>query len=664
MSFSKPLKKGIYYLKETKSPQGYLPSAEIYTVTVTSDGTSATAKIENSQGGQVTTIYNQQIVNSLTYDKSVKVDDWDDRIYNITLEASSIAQTVESAEPVEIVLVFDRSGSMKFRSNLQRAVYGNEDDLDPDTVYYYIRDDKAATVYRVWCEKRGSWKDWKYIDDSHWDYENNKILGDAQAEDLKDNNIRRQYYTTDDEHDRLYYLQIAANTFADELAKISPDSELALVTFTKEANGGTEAVNTDFALQPIGDTVETFKQTVNNLTTKGGTQPSLGLNEAKDILDKTSDSSKKQYVILLTDGCPADETYDSVGDSVAKLLNTERDRTLMTVAVGLNEDNKNLAEAKEYLQKWATVDEQTGVRYAFSADNADALPGIFQSILGAVTSGVPVTEAVIRDYIDPRFEVITDTLPEGCKTGTDEFGRVYVEWTNQKINPSTSSSPGWQKTFQVRAKDNYIGGNNVPTNGNGSGITVGDTTLEFDQPKVNVKAELEINNYEVTIFKGDQVPIEDGLDSVRDSLFDVSAITSKYNNPADPLTEDELTFVWYTNPELTEQVTADDLEKALSSPDENITYYLQVTYNAGSSTDESEENTTDVDGIVHIAGGDDTIVAAVNSEKEHYPDAYYGVYKVTVITGQIQITKCLEEKATEDKTFDFTVTKDGKLLQP
>lgn len=660
VSFNTSLKEGVYYLKETESPQDYLPSAEIYTVTVTSDGTSATAKIENSNGGQVTTIYNQQIENSLTYDKSVKVDDWDERTYNITLEASSIAQRVESAEPVEIVLVFDRSGSMKFRSNLQRAVYGNEDDLDPDTVYYYIRDNKAATVYRVWCEMSGGREDWKYIDDSDWDYENNKILGNAQALGL--DSTQRQYYTTDDEYDRLHYLQLAANTFADELARMSPNSELALVTFTKEENGVPDSVNTDFALQPIGNNVETFKNTVNSLTTMGGTQPSLGLKQAEKILDSTSDSTKKQYVILLTDGCPADETYNSVENSVESLLDTERDRTLMTVAVGLNEDNTFLAEAKSYLEKWATVDEETGFKYAFSADNADTLPGIFQSILQAVTTQVPITEATIRDYIDPRFEVIEDSLPSGIDVKTDEAGRSYVEWTDQTIYPGTDSSPGWKITFKVRAKDNYIGGNSVTTNEAGSGITVGDTTLEFDNPTVNVKAELEINNYEVTIFKGDPVPIEDGLDSVRDSLFDVSAITSKYNNPADPLTENELTFAWYTNPELTEQVTADDLEKALSSPDEDITYYLQVTYNAGASTDESEENTTDSDGIVHIAGGDNGEVVAINSDKEHYPNTYYGVYKVTVITGEIQITKCLEEEATVNKTFDFTVTKDGETV--
>ena len=657
VSFNTSLKEGVYYLKETESPQGYLPSAEIYTVTVTSDGTSATAKIENSNGGQVTTIYNQQIVNSLTYDKSVKVDDWDERTYNITLEASSIAQRVESAEPVEIVLVFDRSGSMKFRSNLQKAVKGTSSDLNEETVYYYILDDKAATVYRVWHENSG----WKYVDDSHWDYENNQLL-DGKIASLEDNDVLRQYYITNDEYDRLHYLQLAANTFADELARMSPNSELALVTFTKEENGVPDSVNTDFALQPIGNNVETFKNTVNSLTTMGGTQPSLGLKQAENILDSTSDSTKKQYVILLTDGCPADETYNSVENSVESLLDTERDRTLMTVAVGLNEDNTFLAEAKSYLEKWATVDEETGFKYAFSADNADTLPGIFQSILQAVTTQVPITEATIRDYIDPRFEVIEDSLPSGIDVKTDEAGRSYVEWTDQTIYPGTDSSPGWKITFKVRAKDNYIGGNSVTTNEAGSGITVGDTTLEFDNPTVNVKAELEINNYEVTIFKGDPVPIEDGLDSVRDSLFDVSAITSKYNNPADPLTENELTFAWYTNPELTEQVTADDLAKALSSPDENIIYYLQVTYDAGDSTEESKENTTDSDGTVHIAGGDDTIVAAVNSDKEQYPNTCYGVYKVTVITGEIQITKCLEEAATVDKTFSFTVTKDGETV--
>lgn len=646
--FSTRLAAGTYYIKETTTPDGYLPSAEIYTVTVTSDGDVATATITTSSGKDIDgVIYNQQVANAVVTDKTAKVNNWDERIYDITLEASSIAQTVETAEPVEIVLVFDRSGSMKFRSSLEPEVYGGKSSLDEKTVYYYIADNQAATVYRVW-RQYGSWKS---VDDSYWNYSTGSCTDTSKISDL--DNTRRQYYITNDEYDRLHYLQLAATQFAGALEGMSPQSKLALVTFTKSDNQGTEAVNTDFPLQEIGGKTEAFSGIVNSLTTKGGTEPSLGIDRAKQILDQ-QDGSKKQYVILLTDGCPADDTYTNITKSVNNLINTDGfERTLMTVAVGLGTENEYLQEAKDYLESWATEDDN-GNKYAYSADNADALPGVFESILASITSNVDVTNATIKDYIDPRFEVDENSVKAvGGKVGTDEGG-TYVIWENETIAAaSSSSSAGWTKTFKVTAKENYIGGNNVTTNGDNSGVIIGDTTLPFKNPVVNVKVNLEVGNYETTIFKGDSVA--DTPDAVRNLLFNVDTAVKQYNNTADPLNADELRLTWYKDPECNQELTEDELT-ALNKPEEDITYYLKVQYiRAGTPTKDSTANT---DG--HIAGYDDgtsdnNIVEASNADQTTYPGAYYGVYKVKVITGGIQISKTLDEKSVDDETFSFTV---------
>lgn len=650
VSFKTKLKEGVYYIKETTTPSGYLPSAEIYTVTVTSDDTTANATITTSGGTSVDgVIYNQQIANAITTNKTASVIDWNKRTYQITLEASSTAQTVETAEPVEIVLVFDRSGSMKFRSSLEPAFYDRLDSDNINNIYYYIDNSKAATVYRVWYDKG-----WKYVDDSHWNYSNNTCDDTSKISDLE--NSRRQYYTTDDEHDRLYYLQEAAKEFADSLEKMSPGSKLALVTFTKSENEGTEAVNTDFALQEIGGQVENFKGIVDALTTKGGTEPSLGIDRAKDILN-AQDRSKKQYVILLTDGCPADDTYENVAVSVSELLdNSDFERELMTVAVGLGTDNKWLQEAKTYLERWATADEK-GNKYAFSADNADALPGVFESILASITSNVPVTNAIIKDYIDPRFEVDRDSVEAvGGKVESDSNG-TYVIWNEETIAAASSSGAGWSKTFNVKAKNNYIGGNAVTTNDESSGVIVDGTTIPFKNPVVNVKAELEVDNYETTIFKGDSVVT--GQESVTDLLFNVTEILEKYNNEKDPLKEDELSLTWYSDSTCTQQLSEDDVA-ALTAPTKDVTYYLKVTYTgAGEPTPDSTTNTKG-----HVAGHDDddvedNIVTAKNSDSTNYPDVYYGVYSVHVITGEIQITKTLDPDAVSDQPQVFTFTVDG-----
>lgn len=645
--FSTRLAAGTYYIKETTTPDGYLPSAEIYTVTVTSDGDVATATITTSSGKDIDgVIYNQQVANAVVTDKTAKVNNWDERIYDITLEASSIAQTVETAEPVEIVLVFDRSGSMKFRSSLEPEVYGGKSSLDEKTVYYYIADNQAATVYRVW-HQYGSWR---FVDDSYWNYSTGSCTDTSKISDL--DNTWRQYYITNDEYDRLHYLQLAATQFAGALEGMSPQSKLALVTFTKSDNQGIEAVNTDFPLQEIGGKTEAFSGIVNSLTTKGGTEPSLGIDRAKQILNQ-QDGSKKQYVILLTDGCPADDTYTNITKSVNNLIKTDGfERTLMTVAVGLGTENEYLQEAKDYLESWATEDDN-GNKYAYSADNADALPGVFESILASITSNVDVTNATIKDYIDPRFEVDENSVKAvGGKVGTDEGG-TYVIWENETIAAASSSSAGWTKTFKVTAKENYIGGNNVTTNGDNSGVIIGDTTLPFDNPVVNVKAELEVGNYETTIFKGDKVT--DDSDEILKEMFDVDAIIAQYNNEKDPLGKDELQLTWYKDSGCTIPVSVDELQAAMGSPVDDITYYLKVTYTgAGNPTDDSTSNT---DG--HVAGyyddsNDKTTVEASNKED---PTLYYGIYSVKVISGEIQITKTLEE-ASEDgpQTFSFQVT--------
>lgn len=62
---------------------------------------------------------------------------WDDRTYNITLNASSTA-TSTVTEPVDVVLVLDKSPSMNFRSGLVYSTEGTSAKLDQSKVYYYV----------------------------------------------------------------------------------------------------------------------------------------------------------------------------------------------------------------------------------------------------------------------------------------------------------------------------------------------------------------------------------------------------------------------------------------------------------------------------------------------------------------------------------------------
>lgn len=640
VTFNKKLIRGTYYLKETKAPSGYLLSEDVYTVVVTESGDTATAVLQDKNGNiqNENVIYNQKIETAIEKSKTAHVSNWDNRTYTITLNASSVAHSASSYEPVDIVLAFDVSGSMLFPSSLQYYDECTQRNLDEEETYYWIDDPSGkATVYKVWYTGRR----WVYRDASY-------TSGDAANLGYE----RYTFYTSNDNEPdgtpvtRLHYLKQAARQFVNDVAEVSPNTRISLVTFAADSE----------VLVPLGDTLTTNQgdliRAIDGLKTTGGTNQTAALEDAKKQLDETVDEVRKQYVVLLTDGSPnAEGCNETTIKDAASAITSSEQRTLMTVGVNLDQ----ITATKDLMEVIASPSSDGSSKLSFNAASGDQLSGIMNSIFQTIMENIPITNAVIKDYIDPRFEVDeTSVEAVGGKVGKDAGG-TYVIWENQKIPAASSSgTPGWSKTITVKAKDDYIGGNKVTTNGSGSGITVGDTMLPFDNPVVNVKAELEVGNYETTIFKGDSVA--ETPEAVIDELFDVDAMVEKYDNPGDPVTKDEFTLEWYTDLACTIPVADDELEAALAAPTENVTYYLKVTYTG--AVDPTPDSTANTD--EHVAGYDDgvidTNVVAKNSDSTKYLNAYYGVYNVKVITGTIKLAKTLDAASDEEQKFDFTVT--------
>lgn len=83
-----------------------------------------------------------------------------------------------------------------------------------------------------------------------------------------------------------------------------------------------------------------------------------------------------------------------------------------------------------------------------------------------------------------------------------------VTWTNTTVNSKTGNTPGWHETIEIKAKDDFIGGNMIPTNGSASGITIDGNTKPFPQPSVNVKLLTpSIGDKEKTYYKGDTIDL-------------------------------------------------------------------------------------------------------------------------------------------------------------
>ena len=217
-------------------------------------------------------------------------------------------------------------------------------------------------------------------------------------------------------------------------------------------------------------------------------------NENADdkIAENALDDDRNTCVVLLTDGCP---TVSGVSDMNAEsgsatILRNMDKVTLVTV--GIDIDNGYMTEAAELLEETASVGKD-GSKLTFN-DKSENLDAVFVEIAKVIYSTdekVTYKYGNVIDYIDPRFEVI-DTA--GGELGKDDKG-VYIKWDNQLLQ-------NWNKVIKIRAIDSYVGGNNIDTNGAGSGVTVEDNFYEFNRPKVNVRINITAGETEDTIFLG------------------------------------------------------------------------------------------------------------------------------------------------------------------
>lgn len=148
--------------------------------------------------------------------------------------------------------------------------------------------------------------------------------------------------------------------------------------------------------------------------------------------------------------------------------------------------------------------------YYLTTDNAAELQRIFTQI--AQQTGEAVKDVTIRDEISESFVPcdaagnaynVGDTITLNGKTGTvrqDANGNYYIEWTNVTLTPEqvdsnkvvTKPAETFQSTLYVKPRDGFLGGNNVPTNGSGSGVytAAGNQIKPFPQPEVNVPIKM------------------------------------------------------------------------------------------------------------------------------------------------------------------------------
>lgn len=649
------LRPGEYYLKELQAPAGYAISSTKWKVEVIPDIEDAV--VENMQGEEikdkkfVNEKYNEVIQSSMETSKTAKVKNWDDRTYDITITAASTSTstTTSSYKPVvDIMLALDVSGSM-------------DDELKSYT-YKYIGDNSEATRNELstsatnnYIEVNGSYKK-LYYRNGRWYVKNgyeaaNKIYAGCK--------IYTRITT------RLEALKASVNQFIEDTAANSPSSNVGITVFSragKTNNGKT----TELLAVGNSNNKDTLKKFVDDLYADGGTEPAIGLENARIKLDALGGDNPK-YVVLFTDGEPTgagsewNTTAQQKAETQARYL---REGTRLN---RYNQEEKTKPgytvytigfDLKEKAQKFLAGDPNNSTKYpgiaspgcAKTANDAASLGAIFQEIQNTITQDIDIHDAIITDVIDPRFELVdangnviklekngTLNLSEGVVVTRLENGNYQIQWTGQTI--PNKKNGNWSKTITVKAKDEYIGGNNVTTNVSpDSKITTGYGEVVLNQPTVNVKVKLQSVDKEITIYKGDEeVPT---VTDVRNEMFNATGTTSYTNGTisADDA-ENQITYKWYKKDESGNRVEIKekDLTKVVeTAPDDNTEYYLEVTYKPTEvSNDVSKANTNQcqVEDVV------------LNS-----------TYKINVIKGQIQIKKTVTEKNEKDaRDFIFNV---------
>jgi len=713
------LRIGEYLLKEVSAPEGYMRTGLEWTVKVvpvTVDGKDS-AKATIYRGNRaITTIENVKATHAVSQNKEAEVVKWDDRTYKITLEASSKLRQEVLTGPVDITLAIDVSASMLCPASLTSVGEKAVSELDKSKIYYYI--DGVGTK-AVWCENN----QWKAYETSVWEYgkklseQNNKSslmvkLGESEIKEffVSDgySSVLLDTSKTVNEYDRMHAMKDSVKNFVDDVAKISPESTIGVVIFgavEKDKNWKNIGPDPNYNRQVIDlkeldeAGIAELKSAIDNIstTTMGATYTNKGLALANDQIAASTSEKDNRFVVLITDGEPNCGTlpgseFSSVDAEISYYADEIKNKaTLVTMGVGIDGNKK----ATDFLGSIASVDDNDKA-YAYTVTHADGMNGMLQIISNTILSMVSVKNATIVDYIDERF-IVTDAEGEELSAGAkieDNFGnkgtlcndngRWYVKWTGVTIPSNTDKQKGWFAEIHVKAKEEFMGGNMVATNGSDSGISFEDTFVPFDKPSVNVKLrDLVIKHDKTKLFKGEMITPADYLaelnktvkvveDASKVTIVDeaVALASAPELTPADKETlvktksvevrysygntKDEIGTFIYTvdsksNLENHEAVKVGETDESVVEE-----YTLSVVYKADSIEDRKDnaleglevpntvENTPSFDGV---------------EVTETKPAV--GTYKVHVVAGSLVINKEIEPSEIDfshgDPIFTFKV---------
>lgn len=630
------------------------------TAEVTGTESSAAGKVQFGSNPQITiTNHKNFSAEDLEVNKTATVDSWEDRTYDIRLEASSnLKETVTSNTPYDIVLVLDSSASMSNKLT-GHTLYNEGEIINGSNDYYYKTD---SGIFQLMDRKSG--ESGQKIFYTYNDADSGELV---TVNTKKGGGNNKVFDLTEAQKDRIYWaprssntatasgtkqeaLEEAAASFLDAVKEKSPDSRVGVVTFGDNSQiKTTKDGKTLLKVGTDGSLDQLKKWTA--ITPAGATAADEGMASAERVFDETDQwqdveqkENREKLVVFFTDGVPTKNSNmfstNVANAAVESAQSIKQNATIYSIGIFEDANSNGYFKNNERAGTIKKVDTyMKGIASPncyMTTDNMEELKSLFGEIVKNM--GKAIKGATITDVIDSRFELTEESKEAlesaGAKITSGDEGTTTITWTNQTINAKTTSGKaGWAADIKVVAKADYIGGNNVSTNVAGiSNVTVNGITKNFDQPTVNVKADISLLDQANTIFWDETVPNEgDLLTRIREIQQKSAISASKYGT-------DACLIEWQK--EDRENTSIDVMTQ--DKPEKDTYYTVNVSYNAGAPSADGN-STANTAGHKNGDDSNNTITAQ-------------GKYDVHVVKGQLEITKTIDQPYTNIKQINANQT--------
>ena len=419
----------------------------------------------NGQGGTV-----EQ--NGLVMSKTIKKGENGQFLLTLEAYATGSTTTTTTKKTVDIVLVLDVSGSMKD--------YMETYSISPGGTYYYYAGSYIEYKRAYYCSSCKGW----YRNEHGKHHMGTRLFPKTSASDT--NTSHTQFYS---DVTKITALKTAVNAFIDNVAKESPDSQIAIVKFagdksdivgndTYEKKG--YAYNYSQIVQNLTTVDETgassLKTAVNGLIAAGTTLANYGMEHAQTIINEAKDNGRQKVVVMFTDGEPngIEEVSGFEKEVANSAINTSKSikdagATVYTIGCfgSLDADKKaNVDTYMDYVSSnYPNAASMTSggakadlANYYKTVSSAADLNNIFTEISQTI-GGTTVTlgsTSVLRDVISDSFKLPSDYKDGDIKaysvSCTGKNGDTYT-WNSTHDTEYTATVAADKKTINVTGFD-------------------------------------------------------------------------------------------------------------------------------------------------------------------------------------------------------------------